>query len=189
MTTFNVEEGKRRIAEIGERNRREVEAKRNGKSNVVKLDAPPIAPDGPPRLVPHSLKDFLALQIKPREMLIDPIIPQKGLAMLYSTRGTGKTLVALGLACAVATGTRFLKWRAEKPRRVLLVDGEMPAIALQERLLWQSLRSGIDPGDNLRVLVGDLIEEGGVGNIGSEKVQAELEPYLDGIDLVITCRR
>jgi hypothetical protein len=46
--------------------------------------------DPPPRLRPHSLNDFLKLDIKPREMLLDPILPQKGLAMLYGTRGTAR---------------------------------------------------------------------------------------------------
>jgi putative DNA primase/helicase len=187
MTSFNVEEGKKRLAEIGERNRREAEAKRNGKSNVVTLesDAPPTAPTEPPRLVPVTLGDFLSMPIKPREMLLDPILPQKGLAMLYGTRGTGKTLVALGLAYALATGTSFLKWKAEKPRRVLLVDGEMPAAELQKRLSWHAIGNNADPGDSLKILCGDLMEIGGIGNIGDPKVQAELEPHLEEIDLVI----
>ena len=88
----------------------------------------------PPRLCPLNLKNFLQLSIKPREMLLDPILPEKGLAMLYAARGTGKTHVALGICFAIATGTKFLKWSAPKPRRVLLIDGEMPAAALQERL-------------------------------------------------------
>jgi AAA domain len=86
------------------------------------------------RLRPLDLQEFLQLAIKPREMLLDPILPEKGLAMLYAPRGIGKTLAALGIGLAVASGTAFLKWTAEKPRRVLLVDGEMPAAALQERL-------------------------------------------------------
>jgi hypothetical protein len=43
-------------------------------------------------------------------------------------------MFALGIAYAVATGSTFLKWRAARPRRVLLIDGEMPAQALRERL-------------------------------------------------------
>src|SRR6516164_9513420 len=70
------------------------------------------------RLQPYTLGDFLALEIKPREMLLAPILPEKGLAMMYATRGTGKTLVALGIAYAVATGVAFLKWQAPQPRRV-----------------------------------------------------------------------
>jgi hypothetical protein len=64
-------------------------------------------------------------------MVLDPIIPEKDLVMLYAARGTGKTHVALDIAYAVATGGSFLKWQAPKPRRVLLVDGKMPASAFR----------------------------------------------------------
>jgi Mrp family chromosome partitioning ATPase len=107
-------------------------------------DAPPLAAGEPApaeataptprRLRPLKLAELFALDLKPRGMVLDPIIPEKGLAMLYGMRGTGKTHVALGIAYAAATGSAFLKWRAERPRRVLLVDGEMPAAALRERL-------------------------------------------------------
>jgi putative DNA primase/helicase len=120
-------------------------------------------------------------------MILNPIIPEKGLAMLYASRGTGKTHVALGIAYAVATGTKFLRWNAPKPRRVLLIDGEMPAAALQERfasIVASASNPQFDP-DNIRILAGDLIEEGGVGNLASAEVQAELDPWLDGADLLI----
>jgi putative DNA primase/helicase len=138
------------------------------------------------RLQPYTLGDFLALEIKPREMLLAPILPEKGLAMMYATRGTGKTLVALGIAYAVATGVAFLKWQAPKPRQVLLIDGEMPAAALQERFanivaggLWNP------KADALQIIPGDLLEEGGIGNLASRKLQDELEQWLVGIDLLI----
>jgi RecA-family ATPase len=86
-------------------------------------------------------------------MILGPILPEKGLAMLYAARGTGKTLVALGIAFAVASGRTFLKWTAPKARRVLLIDGEMPTATPQERLANIKL----DP-DNLKILAADLIE-------------------------------
>ena len=134
------------------------------------------------RLQPVSLDKFLALSIKPREMLLDPIIPEKGLAMLYASRGTGKTHVALGIAYAVAAGSKFLKWQAPRPRRVLLIDGEMPAAALQERLI--PIAAETKP-EGLKILAGDLLEEGGIGNLASPEVQAELDPWLSDIDLLI----
>jgi hypothetical protein len=68
----------------------------SGLSAAPSLSPPPTpATPEPPRLQPRSLTDFLKLDIKPREMLLDPILPQKGLAMLYGTRGTGKTNVAM----------------------------------------------------------------------------------------------
>jgi putative DNA primase/helicase len=116
-------------------------------------------------------------------MVLDPIIPEKGLAMLYASRGTGKTHVALGIAYAVATGSSFLKWRAPRARRVLLVDGEMPAVALRERLL--RITAGETPMPaTLEIIAGDLVEQG-VGDLASAAVQAELEPWLAGVELLI----
>jgi len=139
------------------------------------------------RLRPLDLKTSLKLAIKPREMLLDPILPEKGLAMLYAARGTGKTHVALGIAFAIATGTNFLKWTAPKPRRVLLIDGEMPAAALQERLasiIASTPESELDP-TNIQIIAGDLIEAGGIGNLASTDVQGELAGWLDGVDVLV----
>ena len=135
------------------------------------------------RLRSLDLAELFALDLKPRGMVLEPIIPEKGLAMLYASRGTGKTHVALGIAYAVATGSAFLKWRAPRARRVLLVDGEMPAAALRERL--QRISDGETPTPaTLRIMAGDLIEHG-VGNLASPAVQAELDPFLDGVELLI----
>jgi putative DNA primase/helicase len=139
------------------------------------------------RLRPLDLKAFLQLSIKPREMLLDPILPEKGLAMLYAARGTGKTHVALGIVYAVATGGKFLKWSAPRPRCALLIDGEMPAAALQERLasiVAGSSDVSFDPA-NIKILAGDLIEAGGIGNLASPDVQAELDQWLEGVDLLV----
>jgi len=132
LSPEDVAAGKKALAEIGERTRqrgRILELSSSAESPPIILQEPP--PPEPPRLQPLGVADFLALNIKPREMLLGPILPQKGLMMLYGIRGTGKTMVVLGLAYALATGTGFLKWKADKPRKVLLVDGEMPAAALQ----------------------------------------------------------
>jgi putative DNA primase/helicase len=140
------------------------------------------------RLRPLHLTELFALPIKPREMVLDPIIPEKGLAMLYATRGTGKTHVALGIAYAVATGSTFLKWRAARPRRVLLIDGEMPAQALRERLEQVAAAVAAETGAAtpapFDITAGDLIDRG-IGDLASPSVQAELEPWLDGVELLI----
>jgi putative DNA primase/helicase len=138
------------------------------------------------RFQPLTLAEFFSLTIKPRGMVLDPIIPEKGLAMVYAVRGTGKTYLVLGIAYAVATGTQFLKWKAPHARRVLLIDGEMPAAALQERLAKIVQGATAEPADDmLTIISGDLIEEGGVGNLADPKVQAEIEPHLEGIELLI----
>jgi hypothetical protein len=98
LSPEDVAAGKKALAEIGERNRqrgRILELSSSAESPPIILQEP-AAPE-PPRLQPLGVTDFLKLDIKPREMLIGPILPQKGLVMLYGVRGTGKTMVALGL--------------------------------------------------------------------------------------------
>jgi len=134
---------------------------------------------------PLDLAELFALDIKPRGMVLDPIIPEKGLAMLYGMRGAGKTHVALGIAYAVATGSTSLRWRAPRPGRVLLIDGEMPAQALRERLARVvATAEGTPPPATLRIIAGDLVDHG-IGNLAEPPVQAELEPWLDGVELLI----
>jgi putative DNA primase/helicase len=146
---------------------------------------PSVQLDDPPRLRPYDLAELLALSIKARGMVLDPVIPERGLAMLYAARGIGKTHVALGVAHAVACGLPFLAWRAPRPRRVLLADGEMPAAALRERLSAIVAGSGVAPGPGmLAVLPGDLVD-GGIGDLASATVQTELEAQLAGIELLV----
>ena len=45
---------------------------------------------GMDRLKPIDIHALLALDIPERQMILDPAIPEKGLAMLYAGRGTGK---------------------------------------------------------------------------------------------------
>ena len=79
-------------------------------------------------------EEFLKANFPPREIILEPLLPAKGLAMIYAPRGIGKTWVALGVAHAIASGSAFLRWNATTPRRVLYIDGEMPAALLQNSL-------------------------------------------------------
>jgi putative DNA primase/helicase len=133
---------------------------------------------------PVRLQDFLALQVPPREMLLAPILPERSLAMLYAPRGIGKSWLGLTIGLAVAAGVSVLRWSAPKPRRVLLVDGEMVLSDLQTRL--NQLLAGLGtkiPNDGFRVLAADYTERG--INLSSGEGQQELERHLDGVDLLI----
>lgn len=137
------------------------------------------------RLRPMDVHQLLAMHIPPREFVLDPAIPQKGLSMVYSGRGVGKTQIAVGISIAVSTGTPFLKWASPKPRRVLHVDGEMAAADLRERFKRIIDSSDVKPEPGmLEILTADLIEFG-IGNLASPDVQAELDPWLDGVELLI----
>jgi KaiC/GvpD/RAD55 family RecA-like ATPase len=141
---------------------------------------------GSPVLMPTDLSAFLALEFPPREMLLGPWLPRQGLAMIYAARGVGKTHLALAAAYAVATGGGFLSWRAPAPRRVLLIDGEMPGIALQERLKGLAHRAGaaLPEADHFRILAADTLEAG-LPDLSSEDGQEMLAPAIGDADLIV----
>src|SRR4026209_2047392 len=85
-----------------------------------------------PALEALNIDDFLSLDIPVREKILDPVLPTKGLGMVFGSRGLGKTHFGVGVALASSSGGQFLKWKAPKPRKVLMLDGEMPAGVLQE---------------------------------------------------------
>ena len=114
-----------------------------------------------PTLQPVGLLDFLALEIPPRTMLLDPILPERSLAMLYAPRGIGKSWLGLSVGLAVASGSPLLRWTVPRPRHVLCIDGEMPLAELQLRLA--SIKAGMDvaiPNDRFRILAADNTETG-----------------------------
>src|SRR4051794_4885641 len=85
------------------------------------------------RLRSVSLKNFLRQDFPSRTPLLKGLLFRQDLAMIYGPRGVGKTFVAFELAYAVASGGKFGPWRAPKPQKVLLLDGEMAARPLQRR--------------------------------------------------------
>jgi hypothetical protein len=72
-----------------------------------------------PSLQPVGFSDFISLNIPQREMLLDPILPERSLTMLYALRGLGKTQLGLSIGLIVAGGAEVLRWSAPRPRRVL----------------------------------------------------------------------
>lgn len=130
------------------------------------------------RFVTLSAPDLVTRRFPPRETLLSPWLPARGLAMVYGPRGIGKTHFSLGVAHALATGGPFLRWQAPKPLKVLVVDGEMPAVALQERL--QAL-GPMSP--NLRFLAMDLQHMG--MDLGLEDDWNRLEAVVGDAQVLI----
>ena len=140
---------------------------------------------GPTPLIALSIEELLSREIKQREMLLEPILPEQGLALLYALRGIGKTYLALGVAAAVAGGGSFLHWKAPRPRRVLFVDGELPGKTLQERAAMIVAGMEVEPAPGaLRIITPDM-QNRPMPDLATPEGQAILEPHLDGIDLVI----
>ena len=131
-----------------------------------------------------GISAFLRMEFPPRKNLLDPWLPTQGICMVYGERGIGKTYVAIGIAIAVASGGRFLKWDASEPKGVLLVDGEMPAVVLQERLAETIASMDDEPIKPLNIITPDL-QDLWMLNLSTTEGQAEIEPHLKNISLVI----
>ncbi len=103
-----------------------------------------------------TLADLLARQFPPRAVLIAPWLRSAESCLLWAPTGVGKSLLVNTLALAVAGGGRVAGWKAEEPRKVILIDGEMHIEDLKERLaMLAGTVEGIDleaAGENLVIL-------------------------------------
>jgi hypothetical protein len=148
--------------------------------------AAPLGASPPPRLRAIGLHDFLKMDFPPRRMLLAPWLPMGGLAMLFAPRGVGKTHIALEVAYAVATASSVLRWHAPEPHPVLIIDGEMPAGTLQERLTCISNRQGVEPPspDYLRIVASDLHSDG-LPDLSDPTCQCRYDDVLGDAKLII----
>ncbi len=132
-----------------------------------------------------GIREMLSKKFPPRIDLLAPWLLAQGLAMIYSARGIGKTHIALGIAVAVSSGGRFLRWEAPEPRGVLYIDGEMPATVIQERLSRIIASMEREPTAPLQIITPDLQPNGRMPDLSTTEGQLAIEPHLGGISLVI----
>jgi len=136
-------------------------------------------------LVAVDASEFMHREFPPRENILDPWLQTQALTMIHAPRGIGKTLMSLGIAHAVGTGGSFLNWKATKARGVLFVDGEMPGVALQERLKTIIDHTGESPGQLLRIITPDL-QEGLIPDLASAAGQEAICAQItDETELII----
>ncbi|MBU1039990.1 MAG: bifunctional DNA primase/polymerase [Proteobacteria bacterium] len=137
------------------------------------------------RVVTH--RELAAMDVPKPVLLLDPILSERGLTMLFAARGIGKTWVALCIAVALACGRMALgRWSAPEPRKVLYVDGEMSLNMLKERLsaLYPDGNPELVPDGNLRIVSPEL-QGGPMPNLATREGQLALAPHIEGVDLVI----
>lgn len=139
----------------------------------------------PGKLRTVSAEDLLTLQLPEREMLLMPFLPSQGLVLIAAKRGVGKTHIALGIAYAIASGGTFLSWTAPIPKRVLYLDGEMPAVLMQERLQMLEKMNQIKVIKQYLQIITPDFQEQVMPDLSTEKGRAMLEEYIINTDLII----
>ena len=115
---------------------------------------------------------------------------EKSTNMIYAWRGTGKTWFSLWLAYALSTGSPFLKWQVGQARRVIYIDGEMPAADLHARLRAIVAANDSKQPDRgyFKLLPADLYELG-VPNLAHREGQVAVEAVIGDAKVVFFGRR
>lgn len=138
------------------------------------------------------INEFLSLHLEPKEFIIEPIFPKQGLMMIYAKRGIGKTYFALNLACSIAGGFNVFndKWKINLPRKVLYIDGEMPANTMQERISSLIINlAEIKNPENFQIITPDTQKEtcGLIPDLSKEEGQRFIEEIINDkqIDVVV----
>jgi len=142
--------------------------------------------EGPPPLKPVSLQELLEMELKARESILDGLLHDRSVIMAFAWRGVGKTWFALGASYAISTGGTFLRWKAAKGRRVLYIDGEMPAIGLRERMepIVAASNGKLPEEGYFRFLPADL-HELGLPNLATEEGQAAVDKIIGDAEVVV----
>ena len=137
-----------------------------------------------PQIVSVGALDFVQMELPQRKVLLKPWLPEQGLTMVHAERGVGKTFFGMSCAHAIATGSNFLTFEAPEARRVLYIDGEMPAAVMQERMCQLMILNG--PDAKLEIITPDLQPKDQASfNLCSTVCQDALEPLIKDVSLIV----
>jgi hypothetical protein len=132
------------------------------------------------------LAELLGKDLPARAPMLSPWLTEQSLSMIYAWRGIGKSWLALSVAYAVASGCDLMGWQVPRKRRVLFVDGELPARVLQARLaqIVASFDGEPEP-DGFQILTPDLQPNGIMPNLSDYGGQEMLDLYASKADLIV----
>lgn len=120
------------------------------------------------------------------DFIVSPVLRTSDKALLCASRGVGKTWFVLMLALSCVTTQELIPgWRAEKSRKVLVIDGEMPRSSLKKRLGKLCRGSQISEtrlNDNLRFVTRTLHQ---TPSLESEEGRKKLFPHIEWANVII----
>lgn len=131
--------------------------------------------------------DFTKVLYPARNILIEPILATREIAMLYADPGAGKSRFALMLAVCLAGGVPCLKWKIPQPKKVLYVEGELPGHEFQERIKSAIRETGAKPelvAQNFGTWT-ELPDFGQIPPLNSKTGREEFLERAKGYDVVI----
>lgn len=140
------------------------------------------------KIVPVYHNELIVLKPKPLENVLNPWLPENGIAFIYAASGVGKTLFTLNVAYAIAGGGSFLKFKAPLQKKVLYIDAEMSFSIMHNRYLQTSNQQGelYDP-KNFCLLSHELIRPFKLPKISDAEGQDFYNRFIEktGVEVII----
>jgi hypothetical protein len=143
-------------------------------------------PKGKASKRPITMAGLMAAEIPPRKYIVDPIIQEKDMVEIFAAAGVGKTTFLMTLCAAIATGSpAFGKWQVPEPKSILMIDGEMTAEALKEKMSAALQQFSIDPQEvhNIAFLSRDFGNLG-FSDLASEEARRLLLKHTEHFDVI-----
>jgi hypothetical protein len=126
------------IPSVKRSNERQLERERqfDKAAGVARAEAPEPNPDVEAQKRDDLLlSSWLKRELPPRDYLLGDIMSTTSRWIIYGETGVGKTLFAMDMAGAIASGRGMLNWAGSGvTRRVMYLDGELPAETFKERM-------------------------------------------------------
>jgi AAA domain-containing protein len=127
------------------------------------------------------LSEWLKRELPPRDFLLGELLSTTSRWIVYGETGVGKTLWALDLIAAVGTGKSFLHWEGSgRRRRIMYLDGELPAETFKERLQIIAERYGDDV--ELYAYNRDVLVDGEMPPLNTPRGMAWLRREIESVD-------
>ena len=124
-----------------------------------------------------------------RKIYVEPIITSHTINMIYAPTGVGKTYLALHLAIALASGTKFLNYKTNHTPKVLYIDGEMGYQAISDRVkcIVAALKTPIAAGNLQFISFEEFKNNPNLSNLDQQpSFEEKFKPYdvviVDNLD-------
>jgi hypothetical protein len=135
-----------------------------------------------------TLAYWLQRDTPPPDFMLGELVSTSSRILMAAPTGLGKTNFVIAKGVAIAAGDRWLHWKAgESPRKVLLIDGEMPKRVLRRRLEDAVRRRGGDAPDTFFIISRDDFPDE-MPPLNTEAGQKFVERFIEaigGVDLIV----
>lgn len=141
-----------------------------------------MASQAKPLIEAVALRDLIAMHFDAEEQLLGKLFLARSIGMVFGPRGSGKSLLAMLIAYAIAAGKYVAPWGYGKGAVVCYLDGEMRIRGFKERIDQLAGRNSKPDSvamakDNFHVISRDYVKHP-IGSIDTDEGQKAVDALL-----------